>query len=43
MLQVNITLATLAGAGRSRAGARKTREAGAVSQVKGWEEAELGQ
>lgn len=43
MLQVNITLATLVGAGRSKAGVRKTREAGAMNPAKGWEEAELGQ
>ena len=43
MLQVNITLAALAGSGRSKAGVRKTREAGAMNQVKGCEEAELGQ
>ena len=43
MLQVNVTLAALGGAGRSKAGVRKTREAGAMHPVKGWEEAELGQ
>lgn len=43
MFQVNITLAALAGSGRSKAGVRKTREAGARNQVEGREEGEPGQ